>query len=162
MFVIVKSSYAEVHYKALINSCSIVVSEKWKFLVTQEEDKIIIFDTFWDYCNLCKYEISLKGTGIKKDSYPLFMLGHKGTSRFLFPYWYGTFWHDGSWILWESATAYFSGFVDFYVFGPPGSVSQRYGSGSGSFHHQAKIVRKNLDFYCFVTSLWLFNLWRMT
>jgi hypothetical protein len=27
-----------------------------------------------------------------------------------------------------------------YVFGPPGSVSQR--SGSGSFYHQAKIVRK--------------------
>jgi hypothetical protein len=28
------------------------------------------------------------------------------------------------------------------VFGPPGSVSQRYGSGSS--HHQAKIVRKPL------------------
>jgi hypothetical protein len=29
---------------------------------------------------------------------------------------------------------------DTYVFGPPGSgsVSQRYGSGSGSFYHQAK------------------------
>jgi hypothetical protein len=29
---------------------------------------------------------------------------------------------------------------DAYVFGPPrsGSVSQRYGSGSGSFYHQAK------------------------
>jgi hypothetical protein len=35
---------------------------------------------------------------------------------------------------------------DPYVFGPPGSgsVSQRHGSGSGSFCHQAKIVRKNL------------------
>jgi hypothetical protein len=37
------------------------------------------------------------------------------------------------------------------VFGLPGSVSQRYGSrfgfGSGSFSHQAKIV-KTLDFYC--------------
>jgi hypothetical protein len=32
-----------------------------------------------------------------------------------------------------------------YVFGPPGS-------GSGSFRHQAKKVRKNLDSYCFVTS----------
>ncbi len=32
------------------------------------------------------------------------------------------------------------------VFGPPGSgfrsISQRFGSGSGSFYHQAKIVRK--------------------
>jgi hypothetical protein len=32
------------------------------------------------------------------------------------------------------------------VFGPPGfgsgSTSQRYGSGSGSFYHHAKIVRK--------------------
>ena len=30
------------------------------------------------------------------------------------------------------------------VFGPPGSgsISQRYGSGSRSFYHQAKIVRK--------------------
>ncbi len=47
--------------------------------------------------------------------------------------------------------------------GPPGSasgsVSHKYGSGSGfssgsgtgSFHHQAKVV-KNLDFSCFVTS----------
>jgi hypothetical protein len=35
---------------------------------------------------------------------------------------------------------------DPYVFGPPGSVStsQRYRSGSGSFYHQAKIVRKTL------------------
>ncbi len=35
---------------------------------------------------------------------------------------------------------------DPYVFGPPGSgsISQRYGSGSGSFYHQAKIVRKAL------------------
>jgi hypothetical protein len=33
-----------------------------------------------------------------------------------------------------------------YVFGSPGfgSISQRYGSGSGSFYHQAKIVRKTL------------------
>ncbi len=39
-----------------------------------------------------------------------------------------------------------------YVIGPPGSgpVSQRYGSGSGSFYHQAKIVRKTS--FCFVTS----------
>jgi hypothetical protein len=35
---------------------------------------------------------------------------------------------------------------DLHVFGPPGSgsTSQRYGSGSGSFYHQAKIVRKTL------------------
>jgi hypothetical protein len=35
---------------------------------------------------------------------------------------------------------------DPHVFGPPGSefISQRYGSGSGSFYHQAKIVRKTL------------------
>ncbi len=37
---------------------------------------------------------------------------------------------------------------DPFVFEPPGSgyvpVSQRYGSGSGSFHHQAKRVRKTL------------------
>ncbi len=47
------------------------------------------------------------------------------------------------------------------VFGPPGfasgSVSNKYGSGSESFHHEAKIVRKNLDFFCFVTSLWIFD-----
>jgi hypothetical protein len=35
---------------------------------------------------------------------------------------------------------------DPYVLEPPGSgsVSQRYGPGSGSFYHQAKIVRKTL------------------
>jgi hypothetical protein len=32
-----------------------------------------------------------------------------------------------------------------------GSVGQKYGSGTRSFYHQTKIVRKNLDFYCFVT-----------
>ncbi len=41
---------------------------------------------------------------------------------------------------------------DPYVFGPPGSAS-----GCGPFHHQAKlVVNKSFDFYCFVTSLWLF------
>ncbi len=42
---------------------------------------------------------------------------------------------------------------DLYVFGPPGSgsISQRYGSGFGSFYHQAKIVRKTL----IPTALWL-------
>jgi hypothetical protein len=39
-------------------------------------------------------------------------------------------------------------------FGPPGSasgtVSPKYGSGSGSFHHKAKKSKKNLDFYSFV------------
>ncbi len=33
---------------------------------------------------------------------------------------------------------------DPHVFGPPGSFSHRYGSRSGSFYHQAKIVRKTL------------------
>jgi hypothetical protein len=53
---------------------------------------------------------------------------------------------------------------DPHVFGPPGSgpIGQRYGSGSGSesgsFYHQAKIVRKILIFSCFVTSFGLFIL----
>jgi hypothetical protein len=36
--------------------------------------------------------------------------------------------------------------LDPYVFIPPGSgsISQRFGSGSGSFYHQANIVRRNL------------------
>ncbi len=53
---------------------------------------------------------------------------------------------------------------DPHVFGPPGSVSvstsQRYGSGSGSFYHHAKIVRKTL----IPSVLWLFltfYLWKM-
>ncbi len=50
---------------------------------------------------------------------------------------------------------------DPYVFGSPGSASgsfsQKYGSGSGYFHHHAKTVRKTLDFYCFVTSFLLFT-----
>jgi hypothetical protein len=35
---------------------------------------------------------------------------------------------------------------DPHVFGPhgSGSISQRYGSGSGSFYHEANIVRKTL------------------
>jgi hypothetical protein len=35
---------------------------------------------------------------------------------------------------------------DPYVFGPPGSgsISTRYGSGSRSFFHQAKMIRKTL------------------
>jgi hypothetical protein len=39
---------------------------------------------------------------------------------------------------------------DPHVFGPPGSgsTSQRYGSGSGSFYHHAKIVRKTLILFC--------------
>ncbi len=36
-----------------------------------------------------------------------------------------------------------------------GSISTSYGSGSGSFCHQVKIIRKT---YCFVTSLWLLSL----
>ncbi len=48
------------------------------------------------------------------------------------------------------------------VFGPPGSgsTSQRYGSGSRSFYHHAKIARKTL----IPTILWLFlnfYLWKM-
>ncbi len=45
-----------------------------------------------------------------------------------------------------------------YVSGPPGSgpISQRYGSGSGSFYHQAKTVRKTwiptaLTFFYFLS-----------
>jgi hypothetical protein len=33
---------------------------------------------------------------------------------------------------------------DPYVFGYPGFVTTKYGSGCGSFYHQAKIVRKTL------------------
>jgi hypothetical protein len=50
--------------------------------------------------------------------------------------------------------------LDPYDFGPPGSasvsISQKipYVSGSGSFHHQAKIVRKTL----ILTVLWLLSL----
>ncbi len=44
------------------------------------------------------------------------------------------------------------------VLGPPGyasgSVSHKY--GSGSFLLQSKTSKKNLEFYCFLTSLWLF------
>jgi hypothetical protein len=47
--------------------------------------------------------------------------------------------------------------LDPHIFGPPRSGSdstiQRYGSGSGSFYHQVKIVRKT---YCFLTSFGLF------
>jgi hypothetical protein len=40
-----------------------------------------------------------------------------------------------------------------------GSISQRYGSGSGYFYHHAKTVRKkNLDSYCFVTYYGLLSL----
>ncbi len=40
-----------------------------------------------------------------------------------------------------------------HVFGPPesGSTSESYGSGSGTFYHHAKIVKKNLESYYFVT-----------
>jgi hypothetical protein len=43
---------------------------------------------------------------------------------------------------------------DPHVFGPPGSgsISQRYGSGYGSFYHQTKIVRKTLIPTASVTS----------
>jgi hypothetical protein len=35
---------------------------------------------------------------------------------------------------------------------PPPHVFEPPGSGSGSFYHNARIVRKTLIFYCFVTS----------
>jgi hypothetical protein len=35
----------------------------------------------------------------------------------------------------------------------PDPLVRGMGSGSGSFYHQAKIVKKNLDSYCFVTLL---------
>ncbi len=44
-----------------------------------------------------------------------------------------------------------------YVFGPL-LVTVRNGSRSGSFHSSQKENRQNLDFYCFVTSLWLLSL----
>jgi hypothetical protein len=57
-----------------------------------------------------------------------------------------------------SSVAYLN--TDPYVFGPPGSgsVSTRHGSGSGSgsFYHQAEIVRKTLIPTVFVTSFLLF------
>ncbi len=46
-------------------------------------------------------------------------------------------------------------------FGPSGSVSQRYGSRSGSFYHQAKLVRKTLIptffwlLYDFIFRIWI-------
>jgi hypothetical protein len=48
---------------------------------------------------------------------------------------------------------------DPYGVGPPGSgsVSQRYGSGSGFFYQQCKIVRKTLIPPCFMT----FIFWRL-
>ncbi len=51
---------------------------------------------------------------------------------------------------------------DPHVHGPPGSgsISQRYGSGSGSFYHHAKIVRKTLipTILCLFLT---FYLWKM-
>jgi hypothetical protein len=46
-----------------------------------------------------------------------------------------------------------SSFPNPYVFGPPGSVGQRY--GTGSFHHQAEIVRKNLLFCDLLVTFYL-------
>ena len=48
---------------------------------------------------------------------------------------------------------------DPYVFLPPSSISQRY--GSGSFYHQAKIVRKTLISSVFFNFLLTFYLWKM-
>jgi hypothetical protein len=62
-------------------------------------------------------------------------LGHGGT---------GEVPHSYSQLL--QANIPFYSATDPYVFGPPesasGSVSHKYKSDSGSFHHQAKIVRK--------------------
>jgi hypothetical protein len=55
-----------------------------------------------------------------------------------------------SFIITEEGYMVFFSAADPYVFGPPGSgsgtgsISERYESGSGSFYHQAKIVRKTL------------------
>ncbi len=49
----------------------------------------------------------------------------------------------------------------FLGFPDPDPLVNRYGSGSGSFPSLSKNSKKNPDFYCFVTSLWLFYLWRM-
>jgi hypothetical protein len=52
---------------------------------------------------------------------------------------------------------------DPYVLGPPGSgsgsISQRYGSASGSFYHHAKIVRKTLilTFLCLLFDFFIFE-----
>jgi hypothetical protein len=50
---------------------------------------------------------------------------------------------------------------DPHDFGPPGSgsISQRYGSGSGSFYHHAKVVRKTMipTILCFFLLLTLKN-----
>jgi hypothetical protein len=43
-----------------------------------------------------------------------------------------------------------------YVFGPLEPGSHHYLCGSGSFHYQANNSKKNLDFYRFMRSLWLF------
>jgi hypothetical protein len=53
--------------------------------------------------------------------------------------------------------------TDPYVFGPPGfgSVSQRYGSGSCSFYHHAKMLRKPL-FLLFCDIFITFYLRKMT
>ncbi len=47
---------------------------------------------------------------------------------------------------------------DPYVVGPPGpgSISMRYGSGSGTLYHQAKTVRKTLIPDVLLLFLWLF------
>ncbi len=54
-----------------------------------------------------------------------------------------------------------SGSIGSVCFYPPGSLSGSviylYGSGSGRILSSTnKKIKKNLDFYCFVTSLWLF------
>ncbi len=53
----------------------------------------------------------------------------------------------------------FLGLPDLLVTSTDPALDPEYGSGYGSFHHEAKIVRKskNLDFYCIVISLWLFT-----
>ncbi len=51
---------------------------------------------------------------------------------------------------------------DPYVFGPPGSasgsVSHKYGSSSGSFHHQAKIIRKTWTSWLLFDFLTVFHI----
>ncbi len=50
---------------------------------------------------------------------------------------------------------------DPHGFGPSGSGYIRQMYGSGSFYHQAKKSKKNLDSYCFATSFGLFYLLKL-
>ncbi len=80
-------------------------------------------------------------------------------SRFLFlQLRAGCRWNKGEDTLWKNMIDSIGSTAAFNKL-PGGSRSGCFGPpGSGSFCHKAKIVLKNLDSYCFVTSLWLFIL----